>query len=78
LRLAFLHPEVDLTQSPSSSGEVPFAAEYMALSGGVPPGAAAVWAYGETNRLLDAMDTDARDEGRPSRCGVRQLLVGDP
>jgi ABC-type branched-subunit amino acid transport system substrate-binding protein len=77
LGLAFLYPEVDLTQVPPSSGDAAFAAEYMVLSGGAPPGVAAIWAYAEANRLLDAMDTAAMDEGRPSRRGVQQLLVGD-
>lgn len=79
LGLAFLHPEGDLTQTQSRSGssDAEFAAEYRAVSGGAPPGVAAMWAYEETVRLLDAMNADAVDEARPSRRGVRQLLVGD-
>lgn len=77
LGLAFLHPNVDLTQIPSSPRDADFAAEYQALSGGVPPGVAAIWAYDEANRLLDAMDAGASDGRRPSRDGVWQLLVGD-
>jgi hypothetical protein len=77
LGLAFLYPEVGLTQVPSTLGDAAFAAEYLALSGGVPPGPAAIWAYGEVTRLLDAMAVNAVDEGRPSRAGVRRLLIGE-
>jgi ABC-type branched-subunit amino acid transport system substrate-binding protein len=76
LRLAFLHPGFDLTRIPSSTSDAGFAVEYQALSGGVPPGGAAIWAYDEVNRLLDAMDADANGGGRPSRDGVRHLLAG--
>lgn len=77
LGLAFLHPQDDLLQTRSTSSGAEFAAEYMAVSGGVPPGVAAIWAYAEAVRLLDAMDSDAVDEGHPSRRGVLQLLGGD-
>jgi ABC-type branched-subunit amino acid transport system substrate-binding protein len=75
--LAFLHPGADLTQVPSGSRDVPFETEYMALSGGVPPGEAATWAYAAVNRLLDAMDVDSRNDSGPSRRGVGKLLFGD-
>lgn len=77
LGLAFLHPEVDLTEIPLGSRDIPMAEAYMALSGGVPPGAAATWAYEAVNRLLDAMDVDAMNESGPSRRGVGQLLFGN-
>jgi len=75
--LAFLHPGVDLTEMPSSPMDVAFAAEYRALSGGVPPGQAAVWAFAETNRLLETVDAVVVKEGRPSRQAVWQLLAGN-
>ena len=77
LGLAFLAPEVDFTGSQPSSPvveQVEFFAEYRALSGGAPPGSAAVWAYAEANRLLDALDAAARAEKRPTRAGVLAAL----
>jgi hypothetical protein len=71
LGLAFLSPEVDLTVSSELvEWEAPFAAEYESLSGGVPPGEAAAWAYEAANRLLDAMDTVLRDGAASLRQGV--------
>ena len=54
--------------------EASFSSEYEELSGGVPPGPAAVWAYSEANRLLDALDAAIRAQGRPTRSGVREAL----
>jgi hypothetical protein len=76
LGLAFLMPGTDLTiPQPLLPSEPGFAADYQAISGGVPPGPAAVWAYAEANRLLDALDTAARSEGHPSRQGVQAALM---
>jgi ABC-type branched-subunit amino acid transport system substrate-binding protein len=75
LGLAFLSPEVDFTQpQPSSSVEQDFAADYQALSGGAQPGPAAVWAYLESNRLLDAMDAATRAQGKLTRPGVFEAV----
>ena len=43
-------------------------------SGGVSPGPAAIWAYSEANRLLDALEAVTHAEGQPSRTGVREAL----
>jgi Periplasmic binding protein len=78
LGLAFLAPEADFTSVQSSPPvEDVFAAEYRALSGGAPPGQAAVWAYAEANRLLDALDAAVRAERHPTRAGVLAALVTD-
>lgn len=53
----------------------PFAERYQALSGGVPPGPAAAWAYAEAQRLLDAIEAAVDGEGRPARDKVSTLLV---
>jgi hypothetical protein len=75
LDLAFLMPEISFLETEkSSSQEVEFSAEYEKLSGGVPPGAAAIWAYSEANRLLDALDTATQAEGMPTRLGVCKAL----
>ncbi len=74
LGLAFLYPDTDFTRIEPTSVEATFAADYEALSGGAPPGLAAVWAYEETNRLLDALETLVEHEGDPNRRGVRALL----
>ena len=76
LGLAFLIPGTDLTQPQSSlRSELGFEADYKALSGGVPPGQAAAWAYAEANRLLDALDAAVRSEDQPSRQGVQAALM---
>lgn len=76
LGLAFLAPEVDFSSDlPAPVPDAAFAAAYQALSGGAPPGSAAVWAYAETNRLLDALDSAIRSEGHPTRAGVRAVLA---
>jgi hypothetical protein len=77
LGLAFLSPEAGLIrEQPLLPAETGFVADYAVLSGGFPPGPAAVWAYSEANRLLDALEVAARAEGRPSRAGVREALFG--
>jgi ABC-type branched-subunit amino acid transport system substrate-binding protein len=75
LGLAFLSPQVDFT-GPQSAPVVDaeFDAAYQALSGGVPPGAAAAWAYAATNRLLDALDAAARTGAELTRAGVNNAL----
>jgi hypothetical protein len=75
--LAFLAPEADFTGSQASPPvEAGFAAEYQALSGGAPPGQAAVWAYAEANRLLDAIDETIQAERNHTRAGVLAVLSG--
>ena len=77
LGLAFLSHGADWTNEqflqPAAAG---FAAEYGVLSGGVPPGSAATWAYTEANRLLDALEAATQAEGQPSRFAVRAALFG--
>lgn len=78
LGLALLIPEADPGSDLANQMDPPFWDAYLTLSGGVPPGAIAIWAYEAANRLLDAMDTAARSEGRPSRSGVQTALqVGE-
>jgi hypothetical protein len=76
--LAFLAPSTDWTQKPSrpQDGVDPqLMAAYQALSGGAPLGEAALWAYGQANWLLDALDAATRAEGKPTRAGVRAALA---
>ncbi|MBN1658047.1 MAG: amino acid ABC transporter substrate-binding protein [Anaerolineae bacterium] len=54
--------------------EQKFKAGYKALSGGVPPGPVAVWAYIEANRALDAFDA-AANRRLPTRDGILSLLA---
>lgn len=78
LGLAFLAPETDWTQmesQPQESVNPDLAAGYRALSGGVPPGQAALWAYDATQRLLDALDAAVCTEGHPTRAAVRSALM---
>jgi hypothetical protein len=78
LGIPFLAPETDWT-TVDYGQPVPvdpqFAVSYEALSGGVPPGPAAVWAYFEASRLLDAIEAAIRTEGRPTRAGVLVALA---
>jgi ABC-type branched-subunit amino acid transport system substrate-binding protein len=78
LGIPFLTPEMDWTAGDHGQ-PVPvdpqFAANYEALSGGAPPGPAAVWAYLEANRLLEAIDAATRAEGQPTRAGVLVALT---
>jgi len=76
LGLAFLAPKTDLGSSMLSVLVPPeFAERYQALSGDVPPGPVAVWAYATANCLLDALDETTRAEGQPTRAGVRAALT---
>jgi hypothetical protein len=78
LGLAFLSPGGNLSESqPSPPVGADFEADYEALSGGEPPGPVAVWAYWEANRLLDAIEAATRLEGKPTRGGVQEALVGN-
>lgn len=83
LGLAFIAPPVSWSgagfPSPPPPGstdpaDLAFAAGYEALSGGVPPGPAAAWAYAGAHRLLDAMDAALRAGNRPVRDQVGALL----
>jgi ABC-type branched-subunit amino acid transport system substrate-binding protein len=76
LGLAFLVPDVDLASPQGMAPPNPdFEAVYEELSGGVPPGPAATWAYMAANRLLDAMEVAAQGGQRPTRAGVRKALT---
>jgi hypothetical protein len=78
--LAFVFPAETWTQVdalPNSLPDAEFVAEYGVLSGGVPPGPVAGWAYAAANRLLDALDVTAVAQGEPTRAGVLQALTAD-
>ncbi|MEJ2209709.1 MAG: ABC transporter substrate-binding protein [Anaerolineae bacterium] len=80
LGLAFVAPPAGWSAAgfpPTATVDGPFAKGYQALSGGVPPGPAATWAYAETQRMLDAIETAVRDDGRPARQEVSALLASD-
>lgn len=75
LGLPFLVPRISFDESGHTlSFEADWTSEYEELSGGAPPGPAAVWAYSEANRLLDALDAATQAEGVPTRLGVRKAL----
>lgn len=77
LGLAFLAPPTSWSSAGFPSTDpinTTFAGHYGALSGGVPPGPPAVWAYDQTHRLLDAVDAALRAGGQPTRGQVRYLL----
>ena len=75
LGLPFLKPEAGFSEAqPLASQDEAFVAEYEALSGGVPPGPAAAWAYAATNRMLDALEGAVSAEGNSTRLGVGQVL----
>ena len=77
LGLAFVAPPADWSSAGyPESGQVDpaFAAAYEALSGGVAPGAAAVWAYEQARRVLDAYAAATQSQGEPSRAQVRSQL----
>lgn len=83
LGLAFLSPEtdwsVDYFSVPRQVPDDPaFVAAYEELSGGVPPGAPAAWAYAAANQLLDAVDATVRAEGMPLRNEVQATLTAEP
>lgn len=77
LGLAFLSPDVDLEAVLSAPIQADLTG-YEALSGGVAPGPAAVWAYGAAKRLLDALDSVARTGGQPDRQGVWEAVAASP
>ena len=75
LGLIFLTPFVDISELDSEVAVDPgFAAQYKLVSGGVAPGAAAVWAYAAANRLLDAMEAATGPSGHPTRSDVRSAM----
>ena len=55
-----------------------FVAGYEALSGGVPPGPLAAWAYDAANRMLDALDAATIAGGQPTRAAVASALEAIP
>jgi hypothetical protein len=78
LGIPFLTPEMDWTAAEYGQPvpvEPQFTADYEVLSGGAPPGPAAVWAYSEASRLLDAIDAVTRAQGRPTRADVQMALT---
>lgn len=79
LGLAFLAPPADWSEAgfPATGPldlDRSFGRRYEGLSGGTPPGAAAVWAYDQAQRLLDAVDAALRGGGQPTRSQVSTLL----
>lgn len=75
LSLVVLSPETDLIEGQSLPEELEaFEDRYQSLSGGVPPGPAAAWAYTAANRLLDGLEAATRADGQPTRSGVRKAL----
>jgi hypothetical protein len=79
-RMAFVFPAETWTQIdvlPNSLPDPEFVAAYGVLSGGVPPGPVASWAYAAANRLLDALDVAAVAQGELTRAGVLQALAVD-
>jgi ABC-type branched-subunit amino acid transport system substrate-binding protein len=75
LGVAFLAPDAEFAAG-SAVVDLPFAADYEALSGGSPPGPAAAWAYQATQRLLDAIEAAGRGREPPSRDAVSAALAG--
>jgi ABC-type branched-subunit amino acid transport system substrate-binding protein len=75
LGLVFLSPARDLT-GPFQPVHVDsaFLVEYEALSGGVPPGDAAMWAYEAANRLLAGIDTAVHAKALELRAATRVAL----
>jgi len=63
---------------PPEQEDPSFTQGYQALSGGVPPGPVAGWAYGAAGRLLDALDAAARGGGGLERAAVGAALAGVP
>jgi hypothetical protein len=77
LGLAFVAPPADWSAAgfPASGPVVPsFAAAYEALSGGVAPGGAAVWAYEQAGHVLDAYAAAGQGRGEPTRAAVQSEL----
>ncbi len=77
LGLAFLAPEIDLDSPLPLAAEAGLDGAYRQLSGGEPPGSAAIWAYAAFNRLLDAFEAATQMEGGPTRTGVQAVLAKD-
>jgi ABC-type branched-subunit amino acid transport system substrate-binding protein len=78
LGLVFLSPGVDFVESmPLAEADEGFGLAYQELSGGVPPGQAAAWAYAAAGHLLASLETAAEAEGVPSRAQVRTILVSE-
>jgi hypothetical protein len=78
LGVPFVTPGMDwsgLDEQQSVPADTQFVASYEALSGGAPPGPAAVWAYAEASRLMDAIDAATRAERQPTRAGVLAALA---
>jgi hypothetical protein len=76
LGLPVLFPDVDITSSRQPlSLDSDFEAAYREISGGAPPGLAAVWAYEAANRLLNVLDQVAGAGGEPTRARVQDVLV---
>ncbi len=81
LGLAFVAPPAEWSAAglappppqPAAGHDDAFVAGYQALSGGVPPGPVAAWAYAQANRALDAFDTAAARRP-PARGDVLSLL----
>lgn len=77
LGLAFVAPPVDWSGAgfpASGTADPAFVAAYEALSGGVPPGPAGVWAYEQAQRILDAYAAATLSLAQPSRAAVRSQL----
>jgi ABC-type branched-subunit amino acid transport system substrate-binding protein len=73
--LAVLAPEADaICDQPAVLSDRAFVEGYEALSGGVPPGTLAAWAYSAAVGLLDAIDVAVVAEGQPSRTEVLTVL----
>lgn len=78
LGLTFLTPSQGFSPLGSQGLEdtgAGFAARYELLSGGAPPGSAAVWAYSAANHLLDAMDAVIRSGGPLTRSAVQDAVA---
>lgn len=75
LGLPYLSPQMEAsTPSTLPTPDSEFAHEYQVLSGGVPPGPVAVWAYTAASYLLDTFDAVVRVDGRPTRSAVQAAL----
>lgn len=80
LGLAFVTPPASWSGAAYPTNgpiDTAFARRYETLSGGVPPGPAAAWAYAEARRLLDAFDVALRTGIQPTRGQVETLLRDD-
>lgn len=75
LGLAFVAPDVEFAPG-LPPVDAPFAADYEALSGGAPPGPAAVWAHETTQRLLAAIEAASHGREPATRDAVSAALEG--